>query len=510
MISQVVNIYMDRKDFFIDLTIQHLGILMIAIIIAAILGLILGVMISEYEKSSGFVLGVVNFIYTIPSISLLGILIPFSGIGNTTAIIALTIYGLLPIVRSTYTGIKNINPIIIEAAQGMGSTRFQILYKIKLPLAVPIIMSGLRNMAVMIIALAGIASFIGAGGLGVAIYRGITTNNMAMTMAGSILIAVVALAFDTILGIIEKSLNKKHKAKRKIIYTVSSILILVIIITLVLNIKNGKNTIKIATKPMTEQYIIGEMMKSLIESKTDLNVELTQGVGGGTSNIQPAMENDEFDIYPEYTGTAWNHVLKKEDMYNESMFLQLQDAYNEVYNFEWIGMYGFNNTYGLAISKEIADKYDIKTYSDLAKYSKELVFGAEYDFYEREDGFNDLSKTYGLKFKKNVELDIGLKYKAMESRNIDVMNVFTTDGQLNTSNIVVLEDDKNFYPSYMCGNVVRKEIIENHSEIEEVLLELNNKIDNKEMSKLNYEVEIEGKEAKVVADEFLAEKGLLK
>lgn len=514
MLDQILNMYIDRKDFFIDLTIQHLEISMTAIVIAAILGLILGVIISEYEKSSGFVLGVVNFIYTIPSISLLGLLIPFSGIGNTTAIIALIIYGLLPMVRSTYTGIKNIDPSIIEAAEGMGSTKFQILYKVKLPLSAPVIMSGLRNMVVMTIALAGIASFIGAGGLGVAIYRGITTNNEAMTMAGSILIAVLALVLDIILGFIEKSLNRKgnkrYKVKRKAIYIISSILILGIIITSVLNVKSEKNTIKIATKPMTEQYIIGEMMSSLIENEIGLKVELTQGVGGGTSNIQPAMEKGEFDIYPEYTGTAWNNVLNKKGIYNESMFKELQNEYNKNYKFQWLGMYGFNNTYGLAIRKEIADKYNIKTYSDLAKYSKNLVFGAEYDFYEREDGFDALSKAYGLKFKKNVDLDIGLKYNAIKNKDIDVMNVFTTDGQLNTSDIVVLEDDKKFYPSYMCGNVIREEVIDNHPEIKKVLLELNNKIDNKEMSKLNYEVEVEGKEPKAVAKEFLTEKGLLK
>lgn len=514
MIHQILDMYIDRKDFFIDLTIQHLEISMTAIIIAAILGLILGVIISQYEKSSSFILGLVNFIYTIPSISLLGFLIPFSGIGNTTAIIALTIYGLLPMVRSTYTGIKNIDPSIIEAAEGMGSTTFQILYKVKLPLSIPVIMSGLRNMVVMTIALTGIASFIGAGGLGVAIYRGITTNNEVMTMAGSILIAVLALVLDTILGIIEKSLNrknnKKYKVKRKVIYIISSILILGIIITSVLNIKAEKDTIKIATKPMTEQYIIGEMMSRLIENKLGLKVELTQGVGGGTSNIQPAMEKGEFDIYPEYTGTAWNNVLNKKGIYNESMFNELQKEYNKIYKFQWVGMYGFNNTYGLAIRKEIADKYNIETYSDLAKYSKNLVFGAEYDFYEREDGFDALSKEYGLKFKKNVDLDIGLKYNAIKNKDIDVMNIFTTDGQLNTSDIVVLQDDKNFYPSYMCGNVVREEVIDKHPEIKEVLLELNNKLDNNEMSKLNYEIEVEGKEPQVVAKEFLTEKGLLK
>ena len=127
-------------------------------------------------------LTLINIIYTIPSISLLGFLIPFSGIGNTTAIIALTVYALLPMVRNTHTGITNINPGIIEAARGMGSTNAQILYKVKLPLALPVIMSGLRSMVTMTIALAGIASFIGAGGLGVAIYRGITTNNTAMTL----------------------------------------------------------------------------------------------------------------------------------------------------------------------------------------------------------------------------------------------------------------------------------------------------------------------------------------
>ena len=211
MIKDVFKLYVDRGDFFANLIIQHLKISGLSILVAFILGLILGIIISHYKKTSPVVLGVVNFIYTIPSIALLGFLIPVSGIGDTTAIIALTIYGLLPIVRSTYTGIENIDSSIVEAAKGMGSTPFQIMYKIKLPLAVPVILSGLRNMTVMTIALAGIASFIGAGGLGVAIYRGITTNNGAMTVAGSLLIAVLALIIDFIIGRVEKVIKKKRK-----------------------------------------------------------------------------------------------------------------------------------------------------------------------------------------------------------------------------------------------------------------------------------------------------------
>lgn len=211
MIKEILQLYIDRWEFFLKLILEHLRVSGISILIAAIVGLILGVFISEYKKTSSVILGITNFIYTIPSISLLGFLIPFSGIGNVTAIIALTIYALLPMVRNTYTGIENIDPSIIESAKGMGSTSLEILYKIKLPLATTVILAGLRNMAVMTIALAGIASFIGAGGLGVAIYRGITTNNSAMTIAGSLLIAILALLVDFIIGRVEKLIKKRWR-----------------------------------------------------------------------------------------------------------------------------------------------------------------------------------------------------------------------------------------------------------------------------------------------------------
>lgn len=211
MIQEILDLIITRWGFFLGLLLEHLQIALISIVIAMALGLIIGVLISEFERISKPVMGVVNFIYTIPSISLLGFLIPLSGIGNTTAIIALTVYALLPMVRNTYTGLANVSPLLLEAATGMGSTGFQVLYKIKLPLAMPVILAGIRNMAVMTIALAGIASFIGAGGLGVAIYRGITTNNKAMTLVGSLLIAVLAIVVDTGIGKIEKAVQK-HRA----------------------------------------------------------------------------------------------------------------------------------------------------------------------------------------------------------------------------------------------------------------------------------------------------------
>ena len=510
MINQVTQLLTKDFKFFLNLTVEHILISLLAISIASVLGIILGIIISEYRRFSGLILGTVNILYTIPSIALLGFFITITGVGNTTALIALIIYALLPIIRSTYTGIVNINPLIIEASEGMGSTKLQQLFKVKLPLALPVLMSGIRNMVTMTIALAGIASFVGAGGLGVAIYRGITTNNSAMTFLGSLLIALLALIFDFILGIMEKRLTNHKRTKYKVNFKLVILGLFIIIFGAYFSLNSKKDkTINIATKPMTEGYILGQMLTELIEQDTDLKVNMTTGVGGGTSNIQPAMVKGEFDLYPEYTGTSWEAVLKKEGSYDESKFDELQKEYKEKYNLEYVNLYGFNNTYGLAVNKDIAEKYNLKTYSDLAKVSNNLIFGAEYDFFEREDGYKELQKVYNMNFKKQIDMDIGLKYQAMKDKKIDVMVIFTTDGQLAISDVVVLEDDKKMYPSYRAGTVVRSEILSEYPELKPVLEKLNNILDDKTMADLNYQVESEGKKPEDVAREYLQEKGLL-
>ena len=510
MINQLMKLLTEDFKFFTNLTIEHILISLLAISIASVLGIILGIIISEYRRFSGLILGTVNILYTIPSIALLGFFITITGVGNTTALIALIIYALLPIIRSTYTGIVTINPLIIEASEGMGSTKLQQLFKVKLPLALPVLMSGIRNMVTMTIALAGIASFVGAGGLGVAIYRGITTNNSAMTFLGSLLIALLALIFDFILGIMEKRLTNHKRTKYKVNFKLIILGLFIIIFGAYFSLNSKKDkTINIATKPMTEGYILGQMLTELIEQDTDLKVNITNGVGGGTSNIHPAIVKGEFDLYPEYTGTSWEAVLKKEDSYDESKFDELQKEYKEKYNLEYVNLYGFNNTYGLAVNKDIAEKYNLKTYSDLAKVSNNLIFGAEYDFFEREDGYKELQKVYNMNFKKQIDMDIGLKYQAMKDKKIDVMVIFTTDGQLAVSDVIVLEDDKKMYPSYRAGTVVRSEILSEYPELKPVLEKLNNILDDKTMADLNYQVESEGKKPEDVAREYLQEKGLL-
>lgn len=290
----------------------------------------------------------------------------------------------------------------------------------------------------------------------------------------------------------------------------SLLLILMLGVSIVLSGCKKEEKIVIASKPMTEQYIIAEMMIELIESETDLKVEHKSGIGGGTMNIHPGMINGEIDIYPEYTGTGWMQVLKKELISDPNeLYESVKDAYYEEYYIRWMGLYGFNNTYGIAVKRELAENLDISTYSDLADKGSHLRFGAEYDFYEREDGFPGLQEKYGMSFDEQVELDIGLKYQAIANDEVDLINVFSTDGRLQEHDLVVLEDDLNFFPSYYAATLVREETLEKYPEIEPILDRLTDQLSNEEITHMNYLVEIEKQDPKQVAHDFIEEKGLI-
>lgn len=274
--------------------------------------------------------------------------------------------------------------------------------------------------------------------------------------------------------------------------------------------KSPRDTIRIATKPMTEQFILAEMLRMLIEEYTDLNVKITKGIGGGSSNIHPALVKGEFDLYPEYTGTGWLVILKKDTLPpSDELYRQLQQEYEQKYHLKWVAPYGFNNTYSLAVNPVKAREYGLEKFSDLARFPNEFVFGAEYDFFEIHEGYDALCESYKLKFKKTRDMDIGLKYEAIKSGKVDVMNVFTTDGQLSRANLVVLEDDKHFFPSYYCATVVRETVLTEHPELLQVLEKMSNILTNEEMADLNYQVDIAGLSEQEVAREFLTQKGLL-
>ena len=270
--------------------------------------------------------------------------------------------------------------------------------------------------------------------------------------------------------------------------------------------------VRIATKPMTEQYILGEMLGLLIE-QAGYEVEITKGVGGGTSNIQPAMESGEFDLYPEYTSSGWVLVLNHQagGMDDEEMFQQLRQEYEEKFDMTWVGLYGFNNTFTIAVRGDVAEQYGLENTSDLAAVAGELTFGGNPDYVERADGFGALCETYGLEFGNVVDIDIGLKYQALAGGDIDVTNAFTTDAQLANpdTDLVTLADDKHLQVNYFCSTVVRRDALEKFPGLEDVLMQMDGLLTDQEMAALNYQVEVEGLDERDVAREFLTEKGLL-
>lgn len=441
-----------------------------------------------------------------------GLLIPLVGIGLQNALIVLILYGLLPIVRSTYTGFKEVPAQLVEAAQGLGSTRSQVLKNIYFPLALPSILSGLRITVVMIVALTGLAALIGAGGLGQAIFRGLNTMNTSLIVAGSLGISLFAILGDQWIATFEKdnslqrliSKNATRKQKNRIIFPSLIVLIFAIAALIYINPISSENakTIVVASKPTSEQFILGEIISQEIEQNTDIKVIRKFGIGGGTTNIQPAMLSGDLDVYVEYTGTSWLNVLKEKLPENHLInYIDLDKIYQRKFKLKWLGLLGFNNTYGLAISNK--DQNNISTYSQLANQSQNYTFGAEFDFFERSDAFPGLKKTYPFNFKKLEEMDINLRYKAFEEGKINTVDVFTTDAQIKNLNLKVLKDDKNYFPNYEAGIVIRQEILKKYPEVEGLLNKLQGKISTEKMQELNYQVEIEKKSPAEVAKNFL-------
>lgn len=299
--------------------------------------------------------------------------------------------------------------------------------------------------------------------------------------------------------------NRKVITKRILV----TFLVLLLLVSVFGCAKDEKKVV-IASKPMTEQYILVDMLTQLIEANSDIVVEQKLGIGGGTSNIHPGMLNGEIDLYPEYTGTGWLFVLKQE-LINDPQLLyeEVKDQYQNDFDIVWSELYGFNDTYGIAMKKEVAEEMNIKTYSDLAKASDQLALGAEYDFYEREDGYPGLESTYGFDFDDKVELDIGLKYEAIRSDQVDAINIFSTDARLKEFGLVVLEDDMNFFPPYYAATLIRQETLDMYPELTDILAMMDGLISNEEMTEMNYMVEIEDMDPKQVATDFLTEKGLL-
>lgn len=516
-----IQYILNNQEQVLNLLMEHIWLTVISVGMAVLIGVPIGILISYIKSLNKPVLGLANIMQAIPSMALLGFMIPFLGIGTTPAVTAVVLYSLLPIIKNTYIGIDNINPQTLEAARGIGLTKFQILTKIQIPLALPVIMAGIRISAVTAVGFMTIAAFIGAGGLGFLVFSGIRLIDNAQILAGAIPACILALTVDFLAATVEKmvtpvSLQKDfkntNKKNQKIILGIFALIVAFLLgFTTAKSVGKASNkTITIGSKDFTEQLIVGHLMADIIEGNTDIKVNRKMALGGGQICFS-AIQKGEIDLYMEYSGVAYVNYFNYQATNDlGKISTTLQKDFKEKYDIDTFKEMSFNNTYTLSVTPETAKKYNLKTISDLVKVAPSLKSGTSFEFINREDGLVGLEKVYGLKMKEKVAIDGSPKYIALLNKDVDVIDAFSTDGLLKKFDLKTLEDDKKFFPPYNGIPLMRGKALEKYPEVKPLIEKLGEVLTNEEMMELNYKVDEEGKQPEDVAREFLIEKGLIK
>ncbi|WP_434121907.1 ABC transporter permease/substrate-binding protein [Salinicoccus roseus] len=493
-----------RKGELLTTLIEHIQISFIALLIAVIIGVPLGIILTKTKKLSEVVINIAAVLQTIPSLALLGLMIPLFGIGKVPAIIALVIYALLAILRNTFTGIDEVDDSLVEAARGIGMKPIRRLTKVELPIAMPVIMAGIRTAMVLIIGTATLAALIGAGGLGDLILLGIDRNNTSLIILGAIPAALLAIFFDIALRVIQ---NLSYK---KIIFTLGTILVAMLVILAAPLLAQRDDTITIAGKLGTEPSIITNMYKILIEEETDYSVEVEDGLGK-TSFLFNALRSDDIDGYLEFTGTVLGELTKEEldSKEEEAVYEQANSSLEEQFDMTLLEPMEYNNTYTLAVKREFAEENDLETIGDLRSIEDEIDPGFTLEFNDREDGWPAIQETYNLDFDNIRTMEPSLRYQAVEGGDINLVDAYSTDAELRQFDMVILEDDRNVFPPYQGAPLFKESFLDEHPEIVEPLNKLGGMISNEEMQEMNYRVGVEGEDPYVVAEDYLEEAGLI-
>lgn len=502
-----------------DLILQHLFIVLASALLSVLVGLPLGVLAYLYPRARAAILWVADLLQTIPSLALLGIIMVVAGPGKLTVIIGITLYSLLPIVRNTCLGLQEVDPGVKEAAQGMGMGRIYRLLHVEFPMAFPMVFTGIRIAVVNAIGSAVFAAFVGGGGLGSVINRGIRISDMGMILSATGALMVIAVLLDLAMGWFEGHLKKTHGASRR-----SGIILACLMAAIAISIPFGLRDSAGDTEMIlydgdySETQIMDRMIQQLLESKTDLTVTIRDQMSQ-VNNFNALKGNSHScDMMISYDGTLLTTFLKKdpsdvpegESLYDFTNALSL-----EQYDMRLLDKLGFNNTYAIAVPQEIADQYNLETVSDLVPAADQLTFGAEQEFFTLEGSmkYGPFTEFYGLNFKGAVPVDAGLKYTAIENRSFDVTEVYATDGLNRKAELKILKDDRNFFPEYNGAFLIREDTFEKFAgaapDLEDILNLLAGKISNEDMTEMTYQVDVLGRSADDVAREFLQSLDLL-
>ena len=504
--SKLLTTFQERFGDWLTALGQHLQLSLLTLLLAIFLAVPLAIYLSTRKRASNWVLQVAGIFQTIPSMALLGLFIPIMGIGTLPALTALVIYAIFPILQNTITGLQGIDPSLEEAGIAFGMTKWERLKKFEIPLAMPVIMSGIRTAAVMIIGTATLAALIGAGGLGSFILLGIDRNNASLILIGALSSAFLAIAFNLLLKWMEK-------AKLRTIFAAFAVMVIGLGASYTPSLlpKPKKENLVIAGKLGPEPEILANMYKILIEKNTDMTVTVKPNFGK-TTFLYEALKKGDITIYPEFTGTVTESLLKPAPQVShdpETVYKAARDGIKRQDDLALLKPMAYQNTYAVAVPKKIAQEYGLKTISDLKKVEGQLRAGFTLEFNDREDGNKGLQKIYGLNLQVST-MEPALRYQAIQSGDIQITDAYSTDAELARYDLVVLEDDKQLFPPYQGAPLMKEALLKKHPELEGILNQLAGKITADQMSQMNYQVGVEGKPAAQVARDFLIKEGFIK
>ena len=516
----LLEFFSHNQSELIALTFEHLFLVVVATGIAILIGVPLGILLTRKPAFTKPVLGFANIMQTVPSLALFGFLIPLNlylfhvkivgGIGARTAIVALVLYSLLPIIRNTFTGISNVDPAIRDAGRGLGMTDRQLLFQVELPLALSVIIAGVRVATVICVGTATIAAAIDAGGLGRYIFRGLRANDNVLILAGALPAALIAVAADLLLGFVERAIQFSGTARMKSRRLLWAGVVAIFAFFAIAYSMTGKSAgrISVGSKDFTEQVILGEILAQAIEARTGLQVVRRFDLGGNLAH--EALLGGEIDLYVEYTGTALLAILKNQPLTDpQEVYRRVKADYASRFNLELTEPLGFNNTFAILVRGDDAKRLGLKTVTDAAKISPQWRAGFGQDFMSRADGYPGFARTYGFRFGEIREMDLSLTYRALAEKQVDLIAGNSTDGLISRYGLVQLEDDKKYFPPYDAVPVARQAVLEKHPEVRSVLKQLGGTLTVDEMRKLNYALDSEKRQPNDVAREFLTKQGLV-
>ena len=485
---------------------EHLLLVALSVALALAIALGLGVVIRERPRWARLVLGAASAVQTIPSLAIFGLLLTvplLGGIGPTPAVVALTLYALLPLLRGLITGLRQVPPGLLEAGRALGLRPRQVLWHLQLPLALPSLMAGLRVATVTAVGVATIAAAIGAGGLGVFIFRGIATVNNTLLLAGALPAAAIALAADAALGALETRWQVGAAPRRRFrlrwasgAAVVAAALLAALFVALPLRPSGpgAADTVVIGAKGFTEQQILGEWLAQEIEAHTDLQVRREFSLGS-TSLLHQALRSGRLDGYVEYTGTAWTAILGQPPLppqQRQELWRRSQRLYRDRFDLRLFPSLGFENTFALLVRRADADRLGLRRISDLERAPRHWRAGFGYEFLNRPDGFPGLASRYGLRFTTPpLAMDLGLTYRALADRQVDLIAGDSTNGLIASLQLQRLDDDRAYFPPYDAVPVFRAATLRRHPELVPLLNGLAGRLSLPTMQRLNAAVDLQ-------------------